>query len=314
MNIDIFKTTVHKTTFSNKVAKKELLSILKRCKQKNILNNISNIGGYQTKSYSNPTLDKYFETPVNDYLKTLKFRKPVKWYVTSLWLNENNNNDYNKPHTHIDPKNHFACVWYLEVPKNSGKLFLEDGVVITRAQKPTSLEFHKKDKSLTRANALETQKIIESHLKIDYKTFMSSMILGQHNNVDFLSATPEDKRTIVKNFLNLDELFGVREKIRSYKSSYNSEAKSKVSVIKEHLGELKRLETKVSDIEQSKQGCDFPENIKSFDPSEVVRLEKEYDAACREIFEAKTAITRLDEASHELILKINKGVYEDNEE
>ena len=122
MNIDIFKTTVHKTTFSNKVAKKELLSILKRCKQKNILNNISNIGGYQTKSYSNPTLDKYFETPVNDYLKTLKFRKPVKWYVTSLWLNENNNNDYNKPHTHIDPKNHFACVWYLEVPKNSGNL------------------------------------------------------------------------------------------------------------------------------------------------------------------------------------------------
>ena len=196
----------------------------------------------------------------------------------------------------------------------SVKLFLDDGVVIIRSKKPTSLEFRKGEKSLTRASALETQKIVESYLKIDYKTFMSSMILGQHNNVDFLSATPEDKRTIVKNFLNLDELFGVREKIRSYKSSYNSEAKSKVSVIKEHLGELKRLETKVSDIEKSKQGCDFPENIKSFDPSEVVRLEKEYDAACREIFEAKTAITKLDEASHELILKINKGVYEDNEE
>ena len=68
------------------------------------------------------------------------------------------------------------------------------------------MEFRKGEKSLTRASALETQKIVESYLKIDYKTFMSSMILGQHNNVDFLSATPEDKRTIVKNFLNLVKL------------------------------------------------------------------------------------------------------------
>lgn len=122
MNTDIFKTTLYKTIFNNKLVKKELLNILKRCKEQNILNNISNIGGYQTKSYSSPTFDKYFEKPINNYLKTLKFRKPIKWYITSLWINENNNNDYNKPHTHIDPKNHFACVWYLEVPKNSGNL------------------------------------------------------------------------------------------------------------------------------------------------------------------------------------------------
>lgn len=122
MNIDIFKTTIYKTFFNNQLAKKELLNILKNCKDKNILNNVSNVGGYQTKSYANSIFNKYFDVPINNYLKTLKFRKPIKWHITSLWLNENNNKDYNRPHAHLHPTNHFSCVWYLEAPKDCGNL------------------------------------------------------------------------------------------------------------------------------------------------------------------------------------------------
>ena len=68
------------------------------------------------------------------------------------------------------------------------------------------------DRSL--AHASRTQEAIEKALGVDYKTFMAASVFGQHSNVDFLDATPDDKRKIINRFLNLDYIFDMKNKIK----------------------------------------------------------------------------------------------------
>ena len=111
------------------------------------------------------------------------------------------------------------------------RITINDDYVIERGKKPVFLKFFHKDKELTRDNATNTQALIEETLHTNYKVFLASTVFGQQNNIEFINATPDDKRTIIKNFLNLDELFSLRDTVKRLKSQYSAEVKKHDTLI-----------------------------------------------------------------------------------
>ena len=94
-----------------------------------------------------------------------------------------------------------------------------EDMVIIRKRKPSSLNVWIAGEERTQAHASTTQEIIEQHLGVDYKTFMSAAVFGQHSTVDFLDANPDDKRKIINNFLNLSYIFDKKADIKERRSS-----------------------------------------------------------------------------------------------
>jgi len=194
-------------------------------------------------------------------------------------------------------------------------VYVDDDVVIERSKKPTSLQFVKGKDNLTKENALETQKAIEKYLRIDYKTCMTSMVLGQHNAIEFLGATPEDKRLIIKNFLNLDEIFKTREKVKSFKSQFNNEVKTRTYVIKEYLKDVKEFKDWLSVIEEKKEKYEFSDDLKDVSMADVLLKEEQEAKLTKDILQLKEeVIPGLQDALFKLYVKSNKGVYEDTED
>ena len=139
--------------------------------------------------------------------------------------------------------------------KNMEVVVHVDDAVIRRTKKPTSLSFIVKENNLTREDAAATQQLIDAYLGTSYKVFLASVIFGQHNNLEFLSCTPDEKRTIIRNFLNLDEVFKLRDKIKDLKSEFNNTSKSKEILIKDYTKQREKFlkecsETILSDKEK----------------------------------------------------------------
>jgi len=138
-------------------------------------------------------------------------------------------------------------------------LTLNDDITVTRGRKPSHLDFEVNGESKTQATIADTQKLVEDVLNTNYKVFMASTLFGQHNNLDFLGASPEDKRTIIKNFLNLNDLFKRRDRIRGHKSVYSNNIKVKTAVIDEHIKAKKDIEARIKKIHLDKANYDYEE-------------------------------------------------------
>tara|TARA_Y100000034_G_scaffold108277_1_gene138529 strand:+ start:2945 stop:4552 length:1608 start_codon:yes stop_codon:yes gene_type:complete len=189
-------------------------------------------------------------------------------------------------------------------------MHVDDDIVIERCKKPTSLQFRKGKDNLTKANALETQKEIEKYLKVDYKTFMTSMVMGQHNALEFLGATPDDKRLIIKNFLNLEDIFKTREKVKSFKSQFNNEVKTRTFIIKEYLKDVKELKDKLSIIEKDKEKYKFTDDLKNIKMLDILKKEEETGVLSKKIKKIKDdVIPGLKDALFKLHIKANKGIH-----
>ena len=133
---------------------------------------------------------------------------------------------------------------------------LDNGVKVIRTRRPSSLKVEKVGDNYTRESSIETQKILDSLVGTDYKTFMASIVFGQHSNIDFLSASQDDKRLIIKNFLNLENIFSLRNNIRPIKSEHSSQIKVSNAVI-ESLDKGMREDS--SALEKAKKGKKKPE-------------------------------------------------------
>ena len=129
----------------------------------------------------------------------------------------------------------------------------DESVVITRQKKPTKLEILVGDKNKTGACVGDTQKEIDALLNINHKVLLASMFFGQSNDVNFLDCTAEDKRTIIRNFLNLDDIFQMRDKIKSHKSTFYQGMKEKDAVINDNNKNITKLVGKVGEIEEAKK-------------------------------------------------------------
>jgi len=119
-------------------------------------------------------------------------------------------------------------------------------LVIERGKRPTFLRLYKNGEEITTDNATNTQTLIDELLNTNYKVFLASTIFGQQNNIEFLTATPDDKRTIIKNFLNLDDLFALRDSVKYLKSEYNQGAKRLTAILEEHQSAVDTYDAEIN--------------------------------------------------------------------
>ena len=118
-------------------------------------------------------------------------------------------------------------------------------VSIVRAKKPSALSVKINEKELSGERASEIQTRLEEILETDYKSFLASVVFGQHASFTFLDSTPEDKRKIIKNCFNLDDIFSKRSSVKNLKSSYQGEMKVTEALISTLLEEQSSLEAEV---------------------------------------------------------------------
>ena len=188
----------------------------------------------------------------------------------------------------------------------SVRLTVNGNVVIERGKKPTYLRFFVGEDELTQDNALQTQKLIEEYLKTNYKVFLASTVFGQQNNIEFISATPEDKRTIIKNFLNMESIFELRESVKYLKSQYSQTIKNQTAVISEHEKSIKSFDKKLTNLEGLRKGVEgkYSEEALSLSLEEVIKLENENQNIDWEIAGCNKEIEALDDRLRHLQFRI----------
>jgi DNA repair exonuclease SbcCD ATPase subunit len=134
------------------------------------------------------------------------------------------------------------CAVIVEIDLESG-----DKVLIERVKRPSSLNFIINGVTRNKENASETQLEIDRVLQSDYKSFIASTVFGQHSQVDFLSSSPDDKRNIIKNCFNLDNVFSKRDSVKALKSEYTVESKTLTTILDSLKAEQTKLQEKVPD-------------------------------------------------------------------
>jgi DNA repair exonuclease SbcCD ATPase subunit len=117
-------------------------------------------------------------------------------------------------------------------------------IVIERRKRPTGLDVWVNGESVIKESQVRTQEYLEELLDINYKSFCASVVFGQHSDIDFLSASKEDKRLIIKNCLNLDIIFEYRSVIKDFKSAAGMDLKSTDLLLNELNDQLNELESK----------------------------------------------------------------------
>ena len=125
MILNINRTPIQLTTYKDTKSEKEILNLLKICKENNSLNKISNIGGIQTAPVFLDIFVNLFKKDILKYLNSFKKKLDFKYKIVSGWLNENSPGDFNMPHSHDGGQVHFSGIWYLKCsPTSGGLIFL----------------------------------------------------------------------------------------------------------------------------------------------------------------------------------------------
>ena len=106
-------------------ANKYLLEILRQEKKADpVGRNVSNRGGYQTDHIWDHDYFHKFGKILKPYMDELRneirLKDGFEIAVDGAWINENKGFNFNVPHLH--PRSHFACVYYVEFPKDSGSI------------------------------------------------------------------------------------------------------------------------------------------------------------------------------------------------
>lgn len=182
------------------------------------------------------------------------------------------------------------------------RLMVNDNIVIERGKRPTTLHVYQDGVDITRANQRETQAMLDDMLGTNYKVFLSSSVFGQQNNMEFLAASPDDKRIILKNFLNLDHLFNMRDSVKFLKSQYSQRIKSIDAIIDEHNKNIQSFEKEIDESERvAKKLIDkYSEEVLSMKFEEIANLEKHNTDIDWRVVNFKRSVEKLDREIEDL--------------
>jgi DNA repair exonuclease SbcCD ATPase subunit len=179
-------------------------------------------------------------------------------------------------------------------------------VSIIRAKRPSSLDVEVNGKLVNKANATQTQDYLEEILETDYKSFLASVVFGQHSTFTFLDSTPEDKRRIIKNCFNLDDIFSKRASVKQLKSSYQGELKVIGTLIANLINESSGLQREVPDEKYKLMKLPSLENILKAE-GKITENEKHIREHRRSVKKNRDKFRRLNDC-------IKEGVYENDKE
>tara|TARA_R110000824_G_scaffold165237_1_gene341793 strand:+ start:1119 stop:2729 length:1611 start_codon:yes stop_codon:yes gene_type:complete len=124
-------------------------------------------------------------------------------------------------------------------------LTVNDNVVIERTKKPPMLSVTVGKENCTQDSILSTQRYLEKFLNINHNIFLASIVFGQQNATSFLTATADEKRAIIQNFLSVKDLFQNRSTIKSLKAKYLAEKKVNLTLHNDGLSKIERLQKKI---------------------------------------------------------------------
>lgn len=172
-----------------------------------------------------------------------------------------------------------------------GKILINNSVEIVRGRRPSKLELFIDGKPFTKESAKETQKVINETLNVTYKVFAASFIFGQHNSMRFLSSSPEDKRLIMRNFLNLDDVFDKRIIVKKLKSDFNGEIKKYEALSKEYESDLAKSKNSLNQIKMDRDKYDFPDSVRNLTLPEIIKMEDDYKKLYQTYNELKSKIS-----------------------
>ena len=187
------------------------------------------------------------------------------------------------------------------------EVYIDGNVVIKRGKRPTHLEFWVDNKNISKENAIETQKLIDNTLNTNYKVLSSSMFFGQNNDLNFLDASAEDKRTIIRGFLNLDDIFQYRDRIKEYKSYYSNGSKNKESILDSHKKNVISLKDKLRCISEDKGKYASFEEHSNLTVESILEEEKRFDKRTKLIYDLKLNHIKLSASAIEYEQKIKVG-------
>jgi len=185
------------------------------------------------------------------------------------------------------------------------ELSLDKGITIVRQKKPSKLQVFVDGKETTKESIAKTQDYIDEILKINSKVLLSSMFFGQENNTNFLDCNAEDKRNIVKTFLDLDDIFSMRDRIKSHKAGFYQTMKEQDSLMEEHESMISEFTNKIQKLKKAKEKfSEYDESILDHSLESIleaeaaetsrswqqVHLTKELDALDNEISRLRLSI------------------------
>lgn len=157
---------------------------------------------------------------------------------------------------------------------------VNDNVVIERTKKPPMLTVMVGGENCTKEGVNQTQKYLESILNTNSSVFLASIVFGQGNSTNFLTASAEEKRTIIQNFLSVSELFKQRQHIKAIKSKNNNDKKVystlvddanfKLGVVRDRKNDLTKM-CKEADKSLTPEKLAF---VKSHTISEIQEIER----------------------------------------
>lgn len=132
-------------------------------------------------------------------------------------------------------------------------LTINGDTVIERVKRAPMLSVHVGDQNCTQDSIQSTQKYLEQILNINHNVFLASIVFGQSNNTDFLTATPEVKRAIIQNFLSVGDLFRNRSTIKSFKSRYLNDKRVNLALHNDASKKMAKLSGKLSNLRKLKK-------------------------------------------------------------
>lgn len=202
-----------------------------------------------------------------------------------------------------------AIINTFEKKECSVELWIDDDIKIERSKRPTFLKLYRGDKSLIGSSMNETQKALESLLNTNYKFFIASFVFGQHNEVNFLSCSAEEKRIILRNFLDLDDIFSIRDIVKKRKSEISNFLISNNNYLQKLKEDVLELEKKIKNVSGFDLSKINPELFEQ-DPKEVLQKEERVRELNKTIEKIKGEVSNLDKIMLGYTSKINEGTKE----
>lgn len=124
-------------------------------------------------------------------------------------------------------------------------LTVNGDTVIERVKRAPMLSVTVGTENCTQESIQATQKYLEQILNINHNVFLASIVFGQSNDTDFLTATPEEKRAIIQNFLSVGDLFKNRSTIKSLKSKYLNDKKINLTLLSNSSSKVDKIAEKL---------------------------------------------------------------------
>ena len=135
------------------------------------------------------------------------------------------------------------------------EIVVNDNIVINRVKKPPMLTVSVDGKNVTQDSIQATQKYLDKILNTNFSVFLASMVFGQSNKMNFLTASAEEKRNIIQSFLDIGDVFQYRKAIKSKKAKAYSNKKIAETLCSEVLSKKEKLEGQIAATKKNKKAA-----------------------------------------------------------